>query len=309
MSFSIRFAASTRLLFALPLLAGAVLLTGCEAKLGADLGVSQPAATIKAVTLAIPYVDFEDSDGAIHSFDTERGDAFDTLQHYSDSDSSNDADTYKLFSDNSAKGNYVSVRPRFDVSNASITDSSGAQYPLSLAAQPDYQSYALDIGNNDSANLVLTLELPFSLINQVSSSGSYELQPVIRVARVDTAGTIAGTIATGLVQASGCRNGRTAGTGVAAYLYTGSGVTPSDYFRTDTVINVKQPVAAAFVHYSASDDAYDFEIDNLAPDTYTIAWTCQADAEQPDVDDGLTFQDSETVTVSASTTSTVTFSN
>lgn len=293
--------------FALPLFGAAILLSGCESKLGADLGVSPPAATVRAVRLAIPYVDFEDSDGAVHSFDTDRAAAFDTLQHYSDDDDGNDADTYKLFSDNDAKGDYVAIRPRFDVSDATVTDSSGTQYPLTLAAQPDYQSYALDVGKDDSASLVLTLELPFSLINQVGSGGGYELQPVIRVARVDTAGTISGTIATGLVQASACRNGRTAGTGVAAYLYTGSGVTPTDYFRTDTAVNIKQPVAAAFVQYSADDDAYDFEIDNVAPDTYTIAWTCQADAEQPDVDDGLTFQDSETVTVSSSATSTVDF--
>lgn len=292
---------------ALPL-AAAVLLGGCEAKLGADLAVSAPAATIKSVTLAIPEVDFEDSDGAVHSFDTERSDAFDTLQHYSDDDTGNDADTFKLFSDNDAKGDYVAIRPRFDVGDAAVIDSSGTQYPLTLAAQPDYQSYPLDVGNDDSANLVLTLELPFSLIDQVASGGGYELQPVLRIADVDTAGTISGSIATALVQASGCRNGRSAGSGVAAYLYAGSGVTPTDYFRSDAVVNVNQPLAAAFVHYSADDDAYDFEIDNVAPDTYTVAWTCQADAEQPDVDDGLVFQDSETVTVSSSATGTVDFS-
>lgn len=285
----------------------AILLGGCQAQLGADLGVSRTGSAIAAVNLAIPYVDFEDSDEAVHSFDTEQSDAFDVLQHYSDDDDANDADTYKLFSDNSAKGNYISVRPRFDVSSASVTTSSGAQYPLSLVAQPDYLTYAVDIGNDDSASMVLTLELPFSLIDDVGNSGTYELQPVIRVARVDSAGTITGTIATSVVQASACRSGRTAGTGVAAYLYDGSGVTPTDYFRTDAVVNVKQPVAAAFVKYSATADAYAFEIDNVAPGTYTIAWTCQADSENPIADDQLVFNNSEDVTVSSSATSSVSF--
>ena len=46
---------------------------------------------------------------------------------------------------------------------------------------------------------------------------------------------------------------------------------------------------------------------DVAPGTYTIAWTCEADGEHPDENDGLTFKNSETLTVSASATSSVTF--
>lgn len=299
--------ARTRRALVLSALGAAIVLSGCQAQLETDLAVSPAGPTITAVSLAIPDVDFEDSDAAVHSFDTERSDAFDVLQHYSDDDAGNDADTFKLFSDNSAKGDYVAVRAQFDVSNASVTTRDGTQYPLSLVAQPDDQHYALNVGKNDKANLILTLELSFSLIDDTSGSGGYQLQPVIRVARSDTEGTISGTIATSVVQASACRAGRSAGVGVAAYLYDGSGVTPTDYFRSDTLVNVKQPIAAAFVQYSATTDAYAFEIDHIVPGTYTIAWTCQADNENPIADDQLVFNNSADATVGTSATSTVTF--
>ncbi|NKF23936.1 hypothetical protein [Solimonas marina] len=294
-------------LLRLSILPAALLLGACQSKLEADIGVSTPPATIESLNISVPYVDFKDTDSDVHSFDADDDSTFDILEYLNDDDDDNDDDVFKVFEDKSAKGDYASVRPRFDVSAGSLVTSTGAEYPLTLVSQPDYISYPLSVGKDDSETLLLTLELTFSLIDDTSNSGDYEFKPVIRVARSDTAGEIDGTISTSLVQASSCRDGRTVGTGVAAYLYSGSGITPTDYYKTDDVTNSNQPVAAAFVEYSSDDDAYAFKIRNVEPGTYTIAWTCQADSEDPETDDDLTFIESEDVTVSTSSTSTVSF--
>lgn len=283
----------------LSVLACLSLLGACQAQLDVDLAASAPAG-VEAVTLAAPYVDLEDSDGGFHSFDSASDAAFDLLDFA-------DGSRQSLISENDAAATYTGVRVRFDVDAASVTRSDGTQRPLTLAAQPDYADVDLHLGDSDSATLVLTLELPFSLVDRSASEGDYELRPVLRAARADEAGELNGTIAKSLVEAEGCRAGRSAGSGVAVYLYEGSDVTPGDYFRSDSVVNLHQPVASAAVAYSATDEAYAYAIYHLAPGTYTAAWTCQADAEQPEVDDGLVFQDAGTVTISSGDTATLDF--
>lgn len=280
----------------LPLL---LLLGACNARLGVDLAASPPAGAT-AVTLAAPYVDLEDSGGNVDSYDTERGTAFDLLPYA-------DGDRTELVSKDDVSASYAGVRVRFDTDNAYVTLGSGTQVPISLAAQSDYVELSLDLGDNDAETLIVTLELPFSLIDRTDTDGDYELQPALRVAKAGDAGELSGTIAKSIVEASACRAGRTAGSGVAVYLYSGSGITPSDYYRTDSAVNSRQPVAAAFVDYSATDEAYAYAIHHLAPGTYTVAWTCQADAEHPDENDGLAFKSSEDVTVSGGDTATVDF--
>ncbi|MGH8443696.1 MAG: hypothetical protein ACREVL_00455 [Solimonas sp.] len=276
-----------------------LLLGACQAQVSVDLAASAPSGA-SAVTLAVPYVDLEDSGGSAHNFDASDSSVFDALDY-------TDGDRRELISEDDVAATYTGVRARFDVDNAYVTQSDGTQVPITLAAQPDYVDVSLDVGDNDSATLILTLELPFSLIDRTDSEGDYELQPVLRVAKSDEAADLSGTIAKSVVEASACRAGRTAGAGVAVYLYSGSGVTPTDYYRSDTVVNTNQPVAVAFVAYSATDEAYDYTIRNLAPGTYTAAWTCQADDEQPDQNDSLVFKSSDDVTISSGTASTLDF--
>jgi hypothetical protein len=278
-----------------------LLLGACQAKLGVDFATSAPSGSPTSLTLAVPSVDLEDSGGSFHNFDSSDTAAFDVLAY-------DDGDRKELLSETDAAATYVAVRTQFDVGDAYVTQTDGTKVPVSLSAQPEYVDVNLDLGDNDSATLIVTLELPFSLIDRTGTSyADYELQPVLRVAKADSAGELSGTIAKSVVEASACRNGRTAGTGVAVYLYSGSGVTPSDYYRTDTAVNANQPVASALVSYSSTDEAYDYTIYNLAPGTYTVAWTCEADDEHPDQADGLTFNSSETVTIADGATGTVDF--
>lgn len=274
-------------------------LGACQARLGVDLAISPPGGA-QALSLAVPYVDLLDTGASVHSFDSAQASLFDLL-------TIDAGDRVALLSKDDAEGNFSGIRPRFSLSGASLTSGDGTPLPLTLAAQPDYLDLDLSLSKNDSETVVLTLELPFSLLDRRSRDGGYELRPVLRAARLSEAGDIEGTIPRSLVEASACRGGRSAGSGVAVYAWTGSNVTPADYFRSDTVVSVAQPLASAGVQYDAETDVYDFAIHHLAPGSYTVAWTCQADAEQPDVDDGLSFHDAQSLTLSASGTASVAF--
>ncbi len=282
-----------------PFLAALLLLGGCEARLHVDLAVSQPS-DAQALSLAVPYVDLLDTGASVHSFDSAQAHLFDLLTIET-------GDRVELLSKNDAQGDFAGVRARFSLSGASLTSSDGSVLPLTLAAQPDYLDLDLSLSQNDSETVVLTLELPFSLLDRRNSDGGYELRPVLRAARFSEAGSIDGSIPRSLVEASACRAGRTAGRGVAVYVWPGSDVSPADYFRSDTVTNVAQPLASAGLSYDADNDVYSFTIDHLAPGSYTVAWTCQADQEAPDADDGLSFRDTQSLTLSSSASATVAF--
>ena len=85
----------------------ALLLGACQAKLGVDFASSAPASA-QAVTLAVPYVDLEDSDGGYHSYDSVDDASFDVLAYA-------DGDRKELLSEDDASATYTGVRARFDV--------------------------------------------------------------------------------------------------------------------------------------------------------------------------------------------------
>lgn len=267
-------------------------LAACQAQLDVDLAVSRSPG-LGAVQLALPTVDLLDSDEAAHSFDGVQSTNIDLYAE-------DDAETLlPLAAIDDAAAHYRGIRARFDLGSATLTKADGTIVPLSLVAQPDYVAIDVKLDDDDQEALILSLELPFSLLDHTASGGDVELRPVLRAVLARDAAEIRGTIARSLVEASDCRAGRSAGSGVAVYAYAGTDVTPSDYFRSDTLVNAAQPIALASVDYDADDDAYRYALLHLEPGSYTLAWTCEADAEQPDADDNLQFRSTMSLSVAS----------
>lgn len=124
------------------------------------------------------------------------------------------------------------------------------------------------------------------------ATGEYMLRPTLRLADNTMAGAITGTVHQSLVPA-GCTP--------AVYVYEGSGVTPDDI---DTDLNTPDPVTTATV--KLDNGTYRYKAAYLEAGSYTVAYTCDAGADDPTTNDVLTFTDTTTDTDTEFDTVTVT---
>lgn len=134
------------------------------------------------------------------------------------------------------------------------------------------------------ADFTVDFDLRKSL--HVTGMGEYLLRPTLRIVDNTQVGRIAGTVDASLVPA-GCSP--------AVYVFAGAAVTPDDI---DGV--AAEPVTTAAVKLDGS--AYRYTAAFLEAGSYTVAFTCQAAADDPATDDVLMFSGTTTVSVSANAT-------
>jgi len=300
-----------RLSRVLPLvaLAAATLLAGCESQLNVDLAVSAPGGASKVV-LNVTEVALKTDDNDVKTYDTNLDEPRDLLPYSHDEDY-NDKDGYEdrleLLDKDNVTGDFVGVRPVFNATDSYVQLSNGTRVPITLGSQAAYASVNFSLSDDagsdeDREEIAMTLELPFSLIKN-EAGDNYTLKPVVRAVKRDNAGAISGTLPASAVTGGDC--GSAAGSGVAVYVYNGSGVTPIDFYESGTTTNRDQPIASSILSYDASEDEYLFEIRYLPAGNYTVAWTCEADADEPNKQNTLRFIASKNVSVSAGSTATV----
>lgn len=159
------------------------------------------------------------------------------------------------------------------------------------------------------AAFVIDWNLRQGLVDAPGQQG-YKLQPALRITDMQEYGTIAGTVATGLVTAEGCTSDPNTGEGNTVYIFEGAGVTPDDIDGTDP-----EPLATAEVRLDIGSGNYEYMASFLAPGTYTVAFTCMAaddevpdtDNPGPDVDDPIVFTAGVDATVTDGNTTPVNF--
>jgi hypothetical protein len=123
------------------------------------------------------------------------------------------------------------------------------------------------------------------------------LKPTERLVDNTTVGNIQGTVDNTLVP-TGCTPG--------VYLYSGTVTAPEDMNSTAASSDTNQPLASK-VPVANSQPPYYYQFTFLPPGTYTVAFTCQADLDNPDqadsavifnpVKSGITVAATQTVTV------------
>jgi hypothetical protein len=283
----------------LPLLPALLLLSACEAELTVDLAASPPV-TARSVVLGVDAVQALTAGGEIRNLDVDGLEAID-LGDYSDGTRLN------LAGDRGEAAYFTGWRPGFVTDTAYVEAADGSRTALTLEDEGAYAELDLSLDDDESATVVLTLELPFSLIDRRADLGQYQLRPVLRAALADSAGDLEGEIARAVLDASGCRQGRARGQGVAVYVYVGADRTPVDYYADGTVTRLHPPIATAPVRYDTASDRYGYAVHHLPPGDYTVALTCEADAEHPRQDDDLAFVEAHTVELDARGTAVVDF--
>lgn len=119
----------------------------------------------------------------------------------------------------------------------------------------------------------------------------YVLRPTLRLVQTAAAGSVAGTIDPTVFPSETCSSIQPPEAGYAVYVFQGTGVTPDDLDS-----NNPEPVTTAKATYDGS--AYTYKVAFLEAGYYTVAVTCQADLDDPLLDDAnVTFVGAADVTI------------
>jgi len=268
----------------LSLIAAAGVLAGCEAQLTVDL-TDGPTDTADEVVLAVTHVALQTDTGDVERFAVEDATPVDLLLFRR-------GQTHRLVtSQDIPNGDYVGIALEYAATGSFVTRNDGSQVTVNTPTVRRFTDIDLSVTDLDSKDLVLALNLRFSLVD--TGAGSYDLEPVMRAARPASTGTVTGLIATSAVESTACQAGRTAGEGVAVYAFRGTGATPADFVGQDNLIESDD------VAFDAAASAYRYELHFLPAGDYTLALTCQADADDPSDDDVVDFEDTLNVSVTA----------
>lgn len=119
----------------------------------------------------------------------------------------------------------------------------------------------------------------------------YFLKPALRLIDNNDNGSITGTVDDALLSADNCTSSN------AVYIYEGFDVTPDDVDG-----NEPDPVTSAFVEQDPESGDFVFEAGFIEPGDYTVAFTCQANDDDPEADDEIAFATQGNVTISTSET-------
>lgn len=170
-----------------------------------------------------------------------------------------------------------------------ITDT-GQQIELEIPSGGLRLVSGFTITQNQETSFVIDWDVRRGL-TAPANQDSWKLTPALRIIDSTEFGDIAGTVAVELVEDASCTNDLAAETGNAVYIFEGLDVAPNDIDQSDD-----DPVATGDVTQDENGN-YTYSVTFLSPGDYTVAFTCQADDDEPDTEDDITFAGSANATV------------
>ncbi|MGH8495293.1 MAG: DUF4382 domain-containing protein [Gammaproteobacteria bacterium] len=167
----------------------------------------------------------------------------------------------------------------------------GEQFPLYVPSGAEtglklVRGFTMPQGG--AADFTLDFDLRKSVVLPSAPDSSYILRPALRLVDNAQVGTVVGTVFPELL---------TAGCAAAVYIYSGADVTPVDI---DGVGD--EPLASVTVGMDGQ-----YSIPYLPAGAYTVAFTCDADQDDPEATDNLGFGPVINATVTVGETTTVDF--
>lgn len=155
-----------------------------------------------------------------------------------------------------------------------------------------------------SADFTIDVDLRRAL-TLPSSGDEYFLRPALRIVDNSDAGAIEGTVDDQLIQGEACTADVATGAGNAVYLYSGHNALTEDIYLDDLGLPLApgNPVSVTPVKQN-DDGSWGYLFAYVSPGDYTVAFTCQANGDEPAVDDTLLMEDATNVTVTANATTT-----
>lgn len=170
--------------------------------------------------------------------------------------------------------------------------SNGARYELRI---PSSEQNGLRLVSpftvtaDGETHLLIDWDMRRALIRPPGLGGTYMLQPAFRVIDMTEHGFLTGSVQAELIDAAGCPQDTTIGTGNAIYVYDaadleGADVTPLEPGDIGSTTD-PAPVATGAVALDSSG-VYSFRI-ILSPGEYRVAYTCDGEADDVETDDEI----------------------
>jgi hypothetical protein len=186
-------------------------------------------------------------------------------------------------------GNYQWMRLDLDDTRPGyiVPSAGGGEYDLTI---PSGAQTGLKLNNEFSApdGGMVSFTVDFNLRKSVhmTGTGDYIMRPTLRLLANTNVGSIYGTVDATLINPSTCVP--------AVYLYQNADTTPDDEGGSGA-----NPVTWAIVSQDGTSGDYAYEIGFVEAGDYTLAFTCEADLDQPGTDDDISFAVVQNTSVSA----------
>ena len=139
----------------------------------------------------------------------------------------------------------------------------------------------LEVIANTPTNMTIDFDLRKSIV--MTGEELYKLKPVLKLVDDSAVSSISGTVQVSALIDSSCPDNDPS-TGNAVYLYSGLNTTADDVDDIDP-----EPVASALLKLNNLTGIYEYEFGFVPLGEYTAAYTCQANLDDPEVDDVIIF--------------------
>lgn len=272
-------------------LAAGLLLAGCEGRVSVDLASDAPAdPDIARVQVPLLGLEFSKTDGSTETLefeDTEFVDLMDLLE----------GDPLRVFTDEELpEGTYDGVRLLFDTDEEGVvTLSDGGEFPI-VIVDGEYAPVDITVEDSDSSDAsdsslssdssteeyTLSVDLRQSLSFD-DDDDEYTFTANLRSVRSEEAAQLSGNVTVD------CPSGSSFEEGGAVYLFEGQDEDAVDR-DGDT-----GPYATTGLQIDAQSGAASYVLRFLPAGDYTVAATCNGDADDPDTDDDIAFEGSDNI--------------
>lgn len=206
-------------------------------------------------------------------------------------------------SDDVPSGSYNGIRLNLSAEDAqfdSYLTRDGEDISLSIGGNSSSVSGSFELDEDESLNLSLHFDLRSSLALEQDADSNLELRPRLRLSESGNTGSIAGDVGSSLLSDEGCDDDDGPEQGEVVYAFSGSNQDALELGGDGS-----EPVASALISRDAVSS--DYVIGPLAAGDYTLAITCEANLDDPDLDDGIRFIQTLSSSITAGQTTTLNF--
>lgn len=154
---------------------------------------------------------------------------------------------------------------------------------------------SFELSETDDLHLMIDFDLRKSV---VLSNNEYKLRPTLRMVDMSDVEHISGSIDAPFLGAPHCSDSDP-NTGNAVYLFEGHDIAADDIDNHNP-----NPLSSAAVNLNPATGQYEYTLAFIPPGEYTLAFTCQADEDDPEDNDDIVFSYSENISVEMPTPTT-----
>ncbi len=219
--------------------------------------------------------------------------------------------------------NWVRVFVTGGIPDSKVVEDAGGEFDLFIPGQQKgnpnasrwlhlNSGFIIPAGGNTDFTIDFVLQKG---LTKPSGADYYLLRPALRLIDNVEVGTITGTVDASLIEDASCLNDVAEDEGNAVYLYAGDVIpndtsVPAPQGDEDNGIESEpatQPLTVANVKQNLNTAEYEYTIGFVAAGDYTIAFTCQSLADDPDNDDDIAFVQPTAISVVADQVTTQNF--